>query len=60
MKLEERELCLKNWFEVYKENLFEMSWFEFLVCVGFIFGIFCFVVYVFYDELYDEDIVKIR
>lgn len=32
VKLEEREPRLKTWFEAHKENLPEMSWFEFSAC----------------------------
>ena len=34
MKLEEREPRLQTWFEAHKENLPEMSWFEFSACAG--------------------------
>lgn len=60
VKLEEREPRLQTWFEAHKENLPEMSWFEFSACAGSTLGIFCLVAYAFHDELYDEDIAKIR
>ena len=60
VKLEEREPRLQTWFEAHKENLPEMSWFEFSACAGSTLGIFCLVAYAFHDELHDEDIAKIR
>ena len=58
MKLEEREPRLQTWFEAHKENLPEMSWFEFSACAGSTLGIFCLVAYAFHDELHMMKILR--
>lgn len=51
-------LWFEKWFIQYELELFEkMEWYEFLVCVGFMLGIFCFVVYLFQFD-FIENIVK--
>ncbi len=49
VKVDERVSLLKDWFQSYRDNLPEMSWYEFSACCGSTLGIFCLVAYAFND-----------
>lgn len=54
VKVEERVPRLVKWFETYRGNLPEMSWFEFSACAGSTLGIFCLVSYALHGECDDK------
>ncbi|MBN2538767.1 MAG: tetraprenyl-beta-curcumene synthase family protein [Deltaproteobacteria bacterium] len=57
VKEEDRVPRLKEWFEAYRNDLPEMSWYEFSACCGSTLGIFCLVACAF-DDTCSEDLVS--
>ncbi len=60
IKVEERIPRLKAWFEAYKKDLPEMSWYEFSACTGSTLGIFCLVSYALRDDFSNELAVQVK
>ncbi len=56
----ERVQKLKSWFDMYKNKLPEMTWYEFSACAGSTLGIFCLVAYAFNDEFSNQHINKVK
>lgn len=50
VRLDEREVRLKNWFHLHEQALPEMEWYEFSACSGSTLGIFCLVSYSFRSD----------
>ncbi len=59
VKEEERVALLKQWFEAYRNDLPEMSWYEFSACCGSTLGIFCLVASAFDDTCSSELVLRI-
>ncbi|OLO27639.1 tetraprenyl-beta-curcumene synthase [Alkalihalophilus pseudofirmus] len=57
VKEEDRVRLLEEWFENHRENLPEMTWYEFSACAGSTLGIFCLAAYA-TDETLTEVTVK--
>ncbi|HET7657568.1 MAG TPA: tetraprenyl-beta-curcumene synthase family protein [Bacillales bacterium] len=57
---EERVPRLKAWFDLYKEELPPMSWYEFSACAGSTLGIFCLVSYASSDWFSDRHIEDVK
>ena len=57
VRKEERLPRLKAWFESHKNNLPEMSWYEFAACTGSTLGIFCLFSHAF-QEHFSEDLAR--
>ena len=57
---EERVPRLKSWFDLHKEKLPPMSWYEFSACSGSTLGIFCLVSYASSDWLKDKHIENVK
>lgn len=57
---EERVPELEGWFELYKEKLPKMEWYEFSACAGSTLGIFCLVAYGFNPVFSDKEMLQVR
>lgn len=60
VKVEERVPRLKAWFDTYKDQLPEMSWYEFAACTGSTLGIFCIVAHAFHEDCSGELVQHIK
>ena len=60
VKVEERLPRLKAWFELHRDSLPEMSWYEFSACTGSTLGIFCLVAYASHKNCSDELVQKVK
>ncbi|UII57980.1 tetraprenyl-beta-curcumene synthase family protein [Cytobacillus spongiae] len=60
VKVEEREGRLQSWYELYKNHIPEMEWYEFSACSGSTLGIFCLVSYGMRDDFQDTHAQNIR
>jgi tetraprenyl-beta-curcumene synthase len=59
VKVEDRIPRLKTWFDLYKQKLPTMSWYEFSACSGSTLGIFCLVSYSLRTDFTKEYAVQI-
>lgn len=57
---EERVPRLKEWFEGFRYDLPDMSWFEFSACSGSTLGIFCLVSYGFQEQFSEGAVKRVR
>lgn len=57
---EERVPRLKSWFQIYKDKLPPMSWYEFSACSGSTLGIFCLVSYASSDWTQAREVEKVK
>jgi tetraprenyl-beta-curcumene synthase len=60
VQVEERVPRLKAWFESHKDNLPEMSWYEFSACTGSTLGIFCLIAYASHEDCSEDLIEKVK
>jgi tetraprenyl-beta-curcumene synthase len=60
VKVEDRVPRLKAWFELHRDSLPEMSWYEFSACAGSTLGIFCLVAYASHKNCSDELVQKVK
>ncbi len=60
VKVEERLPRLKAWFELHRDGLPEMAWYEFSACTGSTLGIFCLVAYASHENCSDELVQKVK
>ena len=60
VKEEERVPRLKAWFDLYKDKLPPMDWYEFAACAGSTLGIFCLVSQSLYGECTDELVRRMK
>ncbi|MEA2014291.1 MAG: tetraprenyl-beta-curcumene synthase family protein [Thermodesulfobacteriota bacterium] len=51
--------CLKSWFETYRNDMPEMTWYEFSACCGSTLGIFCLVACAFDEQCSDNMVSNI-
>lgn len=58
--VEERVPRLKAWYELHRDSLPEMSWYEFSACAGSTLGIFCLVAYASHENCSDELVQKVK
>ncbi|MBI0576695.1 tetraprenyl-beta-curcumene synthase family protein [Neobacillus cucumis] len=57
---EERVPRLENWFNLYKNQLPDMEWYEFSACSGSTLGIFCLISYAMREDFQEKDAENIR
>ncbi|MDR7000482.1 tetraprenyl-beta-curcumene synthase family protein [Neobacillus niacini] len=57
---EERVPRLENWFNLYKNQLPDMEWYEFSACSGSTLGIFCLISYAMREDFEAKDAENIR
>jgi len=57
---EERIPLLKAWFDMKREGLPDMEWYEFAACSGSTVGIFCLVAQAFHQDCTDLQVQKIK
>ncbi|WP_216831556.1 tetraprenyl-beta-curcumene synthase family protein [Alkalihalobacterium elongatum] len=60
VKKEDREPLLQEWFEQHKENVPEMSWYEFSACAGSTLGIFCMAAYATDESLAEATVKRVK
>ena len=60
VKEEDRVPRLKEWFEAYRNDMPEMSWYEFSACCGSTLGIFCLVACAFNEQCSDDLVSRVK
>ncbi|WP_209123940.1 tetraprenyl-beta-curcumene synthase family protein [Alkalihalobacillus sp. BA299] len=60
VKKEERVPLLEEWFDRHKENVPEMSWYEFSACAGSTLGIFCLAAYATSENLEETTVSRVK
>ena len=60
VRVDERVPRLKKWFGQYKDQLPDLTWYEFSACTGSTLGIFCLVSYAFHADFKAEYIEQVR
>ena len=60
VNVKERVPRLEKWFEAYRGDMPEMSWYEFSACSGSTLGIFCLVAYAFRHDYSDDLALRVK